>query len=92
MRASKNVLLVRLDDNLAAILEKGLRKGGYRVSTMLGTRPPRLKWAIRENIAAIGNLDKKGRTALQIWSRLGCGHSRFFTLHVSDVAITDAGP
>jgi DNA-binding winged helix-turn-helix (wHTH) protein len=61
MRTPKNVLLVPIDENLAAILENGLRKGGYRVSTMLGTK---LKWAIRENIAAIGNLDKKGRTAL----------------------------
>src|SRR5262245_40637519 len=61
MRSPKNVLLVPIDENLAAILERGLRKGGYSVSTMLKTG---LKWVSRENIAAIGDLDKKGRTAL----------------------------
>ena len=48
MRPSKNVILVSTDETLAAILEKGLRKGGYRVSAMLRTTPPKPKRAIRE--------------------------------------------
>ena len=71
MRPPKNVFLVSTDETLAAILEKGLRKGGYRVSAMLRTTPPKPKRAIREKSDCKTGIKARLRSPRR-WNALAC--------------------